>query len=142
MVFQTALRSLSNRSKVVVGNYCSSPITAEQYREKTRPLRPRRSYFAPAETRARPRALVEAPGTAPGSEWFIATAIYFHSRRTGTPNIGPKWLKRQCCFCSRKVRETASEHTELGWPRLASRSKSAECPRKCPRPRPLRPISR
>src|SRR5437588_8319886 len=27
-----------------------SPITAEQYREKTRPLRPRRSYFAPAET--------------------------------------------------------------------------------------------
>jgi hypothetical protein len=36
------------------------------------------------------RALVEAPGTAPGSEWFIATAIYFHSRRTGTLNIGGK----------------------------------------------------
>jgi hypothetical protein len=33
---------------------------------------------------------VEAPGTAPGSEWFIATAIYFHSRRTGTLNIGRK----------------------------------------------------
>jgi len=32
---------------------------------------------------------VEAPGTAPGSEWFISTAIYFHSRRTGSPNIGP-----------------------------------------------------
>src|SRR3981189_1498566 len=29
-----------------------SPITAEPYREKTRPLRPRRSCFAPAETRA------------------------------------------------------------------------------------------
>src|SRR5579859_3944630 len=28
-----------------------SPITAEQYREKTRPLRPRRSCFAPAKTR-------------------------------------------------------------------------------------------
>src|ERR1700692_3424589 len=28
-----------------------SPITAEPYREKTRPLRPRRSCFAPAETR-------------------------------------------------------------------------------------------
>jgi len=52
MVFQTALRSLSNRSKVVVGNYCSSPITAEQYREKVRPLRPRRSYFAPAKAHA------------------------------------------------------------------------------------------
>ena len=88
MVFQTALRSLSNRSKVVVGNYCSSPITAEQYREKARPLRPRRSYFAPAEARLMEGALVEAPGTAPGSEWFISTAIYFHSRRTGTPNIG------------------------------------------------------
>ena len=90
MVFQTALRSLSNRSIVVVGNYSSSPITAEQYREKTRPLRPRRSYFAPAEARLVRRAWVEAPGTAPGSEWFIATAIYFHSRRTGTLNIGGK----------------------------------------------------
>ena len=93
MVFQTALRSLSNRSKVVVGNYCISPITAEPYREKTRPLRPRRSYFAPAKSHRNNGlgwVLVEAPGTAPGSEWFIATAIYFHSRRTGTPNIGGK----------------------------------------------------
>src|SRR5258708_967615 len=98
MVFQTALRSLSNRSKVVVGNYCSSPITAGQYGKKAPPLRPRRPYFAPAETRLATRlcikrferAWVEAPGTAPGSEWFIATAIYFHSRRTGTPNIGGK----------------------------------------------------
>src|SRR5215467_566622 len=98
MVFQTALRSPSNRSKVVVGNYCSSPITAEQYREKVRPLRPRRSYFAPAKARfrvARWRALVEAPGTAPGSEWFIATTVYFHSRQAGTPNIGGKGRERQ-----------------------------------------------
>jgi hypothetical protein len=67
-----------------------SPITAEPYREKARPLRPRRSYFAPAEAHATRWAWVEAPGTAPGSEWFIATAIYFHSRRTGTLNIGCK----------------------------------------------------
>lgn len=102
MVFQTALRSLSNRSKVVVGNYCSSPITAEQYREKVRPLRPRRSYFAPAKARFRIVgwwALVEAPGTAPGSEWFIATTVYFHSRRTGTPNIGRKGFEKQG-FCA------------------------------------------
>jgi len=39
---------------------------------------------------------VEAPGTAPGSEWFITTAIYFHSRRTGTLNIGAKGWERQC----------------------------------------------
>ncbi|MDA9524237.1 hypothetical protein XI06_29150 [Bradyrhizobium sp. CCBAU 11434] len=39
--------------------------------------------------------MVEAPGTAPGSEWFIATTVYFHSRRTGTPNIGGKGFKKQ-----------------------------------------------
>src|SRR5438132_1129588 len=50
-VFQTALRGLSNRSIVVVGNYESGPITAEPCRAKARPLRPRRSCFAPAETR-------------------------------------------------------------------------------------------
>ena len=26
------------------------------------------------------RLMVEAPGTAPGSEWFIASAVYRHSR--------------------------------------------------------------
>src|SRR6266850_1553125 len=67
-----------------------SPITAEPYREKTRPLRPRRSCFAPAEIRACGWTWVEAPGAAPGSEWFIAAALYFHSRRAGTPNIGRK----------------------------------------------------
>src|SRR5277367_862804 len=67
-----------------------SPITAEPYREKTRPLRPRRSCFAPAQARALQWAWVEAPGAAPGSEWFIATAIYFHSRRTSTLHIGRK----------------------------------------------------
>ena len=45
------LRSLGNRSIVVVGNYEFGPITAEPCREKARPLRPRRSYFAPAEGR-------------------------------------------------------------------------------------------
>ncbi len=35
-----------------------------------------------------PWAWVEAPGTAPGSDRFIAQAIYRHSRKTGIPNIG------------------------------------------------------
>src|SRR5262245_22703147 len=78
-VFQTALRGLSNRSIVVVGNYEFGPITTEPSRAKARPLHPRRSWFGPAEARA-PRAWVEPPGTAPGSDRFIATAIYRHSR--------------------------------------------------------------
>src|ERR1700685_1134030 len=49
-----------------------SPITAEPYREKTRPLRPRRSCFAPAETRVSARrAWVEAPGAAPGPNGLL-----------------------------------------------------------------------
>jgi hypothetical protein len=98
-VFQTALRGLSHRSIVVVGNYCYGPITAEPYRAKARPLHPRRSYFAPIscppnrgglrDTRPQPDGqMVEAPGTAPGSDWFIATAIYRHSRQAGFRNIG------------------------------------------------------
>ena len=79
-VFQTALRGLSNRSIVVVGNYEFGPITSEPSRAKARPLRPRRSYFAPTEARLSLRVWVEAPGTAPGSEGFIATAVYRHSR--------------------------------------------------------------
>src|SRR5262245_57630718 len=49
-VFQTALRGLSNRSIVVVGNYEFGPITTEPSRAKARPLHPRRSWFGPAET--------------------------------------------------------------------------------------------
>ena len=37
--------------------------------------------------------LVEAPGTAPGSEWFIAQAIYRHSRQADTLYIGLFLLK-------------------------------------------------
>src|SRR5579871_5503130 len=39
--------------------------------------------------------MVEAPGTAPGSEWFISTAIYRHSRQAGAPNIRAKRPKRK-----------------------------------------------
>ena len=44
--------------------------------------------------------LVEAPGTAPGSEWFISQAIYRHSWRTNTINIGEDWgdLKEICGY--------------------------------------------
>src|SRR5712664_3596691 len=39
--------------------------------------------------------MVEAPGTAPGSEWFIPTAIYRHSRQAGTANIGGNGRRRK-----------------------------------------------
>jgi len=94
-VFQTALRGLSNRSIVVIRNYEFGPITAEPCRAKARPLRPRRSCFAPAKAQSKPQskllgvawAQVEAPGTAPGSERFITTAIYRHIRLAPAPPI-------------------------------------------------------
>ena len=106
MVFQTALRSLSNRSIVVVCNYCMARYR-RNHTEKKRALYalvdpisppPKLSSHDPEkwvpvfQIRSCPdwRVLVEAPGTAPGSEWFIATVIYFHSRRTGPTNIGGK----------------------------------------------------
>ena len=125
MVFQTALRSPSNRSKVVVGNYCISPITAEQYREKARPLRPRRSCFAPAEAR-KLWAWVEAPGTAPGSEWFIATAIYFHSRQAGTPQYSGQRLRKTVsdrAHTRQKRALNAGNDAELRWFPLLGRCK-------------------
>ena len=79
--YRAALRSETCLSIVVVGNYKISPITVVQCREKVRSLRPRRSCFAPISSRsAKLRFLVEAPGTAPGSEWFISSAVYFHSQ--------------------------------------------------------------
>jgi hypothetical protein len=42
-----------------------------------------------------PWKLVEAPGTAPGSEWFIPTAIYRHSRQAGAANIGGNGRRRK-----------------------------------------------
>ena len=90
MVFQTALRSLSNRSIVVVCNYCMARCR-RNHTEKKRALYALVDPISPPPKAAsRRRVLVEAPGTAPGSEWFIATVIYFHSRRTGTLNIGCK----------------------------------------------------
>src|SRR5215204_713925 len=80
------LRGLSNRRNVVVCNYCCGPITAEPCRAKARPLHPRRSYFAPAQAHET-WAWVEAPGTAPGSDRLITTAIYRHSRLAPAPPI-------------------------------------------------------
>src|ERR1044072_7007919 len=64
------------------------PVTPEPSRAKARPLRPRRSCFGP---------VVEPPGTAPGSDRFITTPVYRHSRplRDGTLNIGGEGLRRK-----------------------------------------------
>ena len=88
-------------------------VTAVPYRAKARPLRPRRSCFGPAgaapkstlSERTGPTAMglyadaarVEPPGTAPGSDRFITTSVYRHSRplRDGTPNIGGQGLRRK-----------------------------------------------
>src|SRR3954464_15050097 len=89
-------------------------ITAVPYRAKARSLRPRRSCFGPAGAalesnlteRTGPTAMgletqraapVEPPGTAPGSDRFITTSVYRHSRplRDGTLNIRAERLRRK-----------------------------------------------
>ena len=55
-------------------------MTAEPYRAKTTPLLRPSILF-------RPR-MVEAPGTAPGSEPPILRSVYRHSRLPGRTNIG------------------------------------------------------
>ena len=96
MRYSYRLRSKSSLRIVVICNYKNSPITAEQCRAKENLLHPRRSYFAPINRSLsgvdsllfRRLRLVEAPGTAPGSEWFIMMSIYRHSRkRSGNYNI-------------------------------------------------------
>ena len=83
--YRTALSSETCLNIVVICNYRFSPITVVQCREKARSLHPRRSYFAPIRSccikHVAPQQLVvEAPGTAPGSEWLITSAVYRHSR--------------------------------------------------------------
>ena len=55
----------------------------------------------------------------PQVEWFIATAIYFHNRRTSTPNIGANVEKNSAARNCRHAayRGAEREHAELGWPR-------------------------
>ena len=81
---------------VVVGNYQIGPMRRIPYRAKTLPLLPRRSCFAPITCLQRRRSwhmlwyMVEAPGTAPGSDGYITRGVYRHSRQcniTDTPHI-------------------------------------------------------
>jgi hypothetical protein len=55
------------------------------------PFTPSSILFRPHKSRSKPlslqRFMVEAPGTAPGSEWFITMTVYRHSRLPGTTNI-------------------------------------------------------
>src|SRR6185295_17108148 len=85
------------------------PVTSEPSRAKARPLRPRRSCFGPlsnSPVASGPwsslgfgpnELMVEPPGTAPGSDRFITTPVYRHSRplRDGTLNIGAKGLRKK-----------------------------------------------
>ena len=57
-------------------------------------FRPRQS---PPEVASRGWALVEAPGTAPGSASAITYALYRHSRFPDAANIGALAARRKCC---------------------------------------------
>ena len=43
--------------------------------------------FRPHHQPPHRRFVVEAPGTAPGSEWLITSAVYRHSQQADLPNI-------------------------------------------------------
>src|ERR1700723_2503233 len=71
----TALRGEGHRGIVVISNYRFDPITAVSCRAKEHPLHPSSNLFRPRQkprrVQARQWILVEAPGTAPGSERLI-----------------------------------------------------------------------
>src|SRR5437762_11586247 len=80
----------SSECNGVIVSTCEWPVTAEPYRAKTAPL-PRSSILVRPH-RLRPRRvggeMVEAPGTAPGSETLIPRGVYRHSRFPDESNIG------------------------------------------------------
>ena len=68
------LGSYSEGFNIVVGTYEYGPISVVPCRTKVHPLRARRSCFAPITIMAEAtklEKLVEAPGTAPGSERLL-----------------------------------------------------------------------
>ena len=72
--------------------------------------------------------MVEAPGTAPGSEWFITMSLYRHIRdgslRTGNPNINTVEEKSKCGFGAEaiEVTKTVFRPVPLNADRAAYRS--------------------
>ena len=80
----------SSECNGVIVSTCEWPVTAEPYRAKTAPL-PRPSILVrPLGLRAERCGgeMVEAPGTAPGSETLISRGVYRHSRFPDRTNIG------------------------------------------------------
>src|SRR5512139_3203105 len=73
----------SSECNGVIVSTCEWPVTAEPYRAKTAPL-PRSSILVrPHRLRplkVRREEMVEAPGTAPGSETLMPRGVYRHSR--------------------------------------------------------------
>jgi hypothetical protein len=89
----TALRGFGDRSIVVVGNYKFWPDNGGYHAERKLTLYALVDPVSPPPETTLPSGLkwllVEAPGTAPGSDGFITMAVYRHSRIAPAPtNIG------------------------------------------------------
>ena len=113
--YSNRLRGLSNRSIVVVCNYEIWPDNGGTMPSKSTPFTPSSILFRPRRNPVRRRAWVEPPGTAPGSERLITTAVYRHSRLAPAPrNIGGKGYRR-------KSGPRVSRETNPIWPSLALR---------------------
>ncbi len=74
------LRSETCLRIVVVCNYYNGPITVGTMPSENAVFTPSSILFRPRHTAfCLQSGLVEAPGTAPGSEWLITKVIYRHS---------------------------------------------------------------
>jgi hypothetical protein len=97
-----------SRLSLFAGSLFPGPKTREKpaISDRNRSARTTFAGFSPmTDDWPLPWKLVEAPGTAPGSEWFIPTAIYRHSRQAGALNIGGNGRRRKSRrrFCSKKA---------------------------------------
>ncbi len=115
MKLSHCLRSETRFRIVVIGNYKVWSDTVVPCRAKVHPLRRRRSYFAPIKCGLLTPGpyVVEAPGTAPGSDQFITKTVYRHSRQADTANIGTNNGKKKVYYAIFAANRLKGSHATI-----------------------------
>ena len=118
----TALRSDSNLSVVVIGNYSGWSDDGGTMPSKRVPFTPSSILVRPhqmlPQSLGLQRHVVEAPGTAPGSEWLITESIYRYSRTNPAhPIYVGTWQKKrvsQELTASVLIKQSPASQNETG----------------------------